>query len=96
VVARQVNIDHHLSFDGTVYSVPYLLTGELVEVRSTATTVEIFHNSQRVASHLRVRTRGFGNKSGTPAEVSRGASGMDALAYGALGGNYKAIHSSII
>ena len=37
---------------------PYVLTGELVEVRSTATTVEIFHKSQRVASHLRARTRG--------------------------------------
>jgi transposase len=54
----RVNIDYHLSFDGSVYSVPYILTGELVEVRSTATTVEIFHKSQRVASHLRARTRG--------------------------------------
>jgi hypothetical protein len=51
----RVNIDYHLSFDGSVYSVPYILIGELVEVRSTVTTVEIFHKSQRVASHLRAR-----------------------------------------
>ena len=54
----RMNIDYHLSFDGSVYSVRYALTGELVEVRSTATTVEVFHKSQRVASHLRARTRG--------------------------------------
>jgi len=35
------------------YSVPYSLTGEQVEVRSTPTTVEIFHRDQRVASHVR-------------------------------------------
>jgi transposase len=54
----RVNIDYHIAFDGNVYSVPYSLTGVLVEIRSTATTVEIFHNSPRVASHLRARTRG--------------------------------------
>jgi len=38
----RVNIDYHLSFDGSVCSVQYMLTAELVEARSTATTVEIF------------------------------------------------------
>ncbi len=51
----KVNIDYHIAFDGNFYSVPYHLTGEVVEVRSTPTTVEIFHRSQRVASHLRSR-----------------------------------------
>lgn len=54
----KVNIDYHVAFDGSLYSVPYLLTGEVVEIRSTPTTLEIFHRGQRVASHLRGRTRG--------------------------------------
>lgn len=54
----KVNIDYHLVFDGSFYSVPYQLTGESVEIRSTPTTIEIFHRGQRVASHLRARSRG--------------------------------------
>jgi len=53
----RVNIDYHVAYDGNWYSVPYSLTGEQVEVRSTPTTVEIFHRGQRVASHLRSRER---------------------------------------
>ena len=54
----RVNIDYHLTFDGSLYSVPYNLVHELVEIRSTATTVEILHRGTRVASHLRSRVRG--------------------------------------
>ena len=53
----RVNIDYHVAFDGNWYSVPYTLTGEVVEVRSTPATVEIFHRGKRVASHLRSRER---------------------------------------
>jgi len=53
-----VNIDYHIAFDGNFYSVPYTLVQQVVEVRSTPTTVEIFHKGQRVASHLRGRGRG--------------------------------------
>src|SRR5215469_6910260 len=53
----RVNIDYHLAFDHNFYSVPYHLVHERVEVRSTPTTVEIFHKGQRVASHLRARGR---------------------------------------
>lgn len=53
----RVNIDYHVAFDGNWYSVPYTLTGEAVEVRSTPATVEIFHRGKRVASHLRGRDR---------------------------------------
>jgi transposase len=53
----RVNIDYHVAFDGNWYSVPYSLTGEAVEVRSTPATVEIFHRGKRVASHLRSRER---------------------------------------
>lgn len=53
----RVNIDYHVAFDANWYSVPYALTGELVDVRATPATVEIFHRGQRVASHLRSRGR---------------------------------------
>lgn len=53
-----VNIDYHVASDGNFYSVPYTLVQQVVEVRSTPTTVEIFHRGQRVASHVRGRERG--------------------------------------
>jgi transposase len=53
-----VNIDYHIAFDGNFYSVPYTLVQQLVEVRATPTTVEIFHKGNRIASHLRDRRRG--------------------------------------
>jgi transposase len=56
----RVNIDYHLAFDTNFYSVPYALVGEVVEVRSTPTTVEVFHRGQRVASHLRGHSHGKG------------------------------------
>jgi transposase len=55
----RVNIDYHVAFDGNYYSVPYNLVQELVEIRSMPTTVEIFHKSKRVASHLRSRGNGL-------------------------------------
>ncbi len=54
----RVNIDYHVSFDANLYSVPYNLVHELVEIRSTPTMVEILHKGTRVASHLRSRGRG--------------------------------------
>lgn len=54
----RVNIDYHVVFDSNLYSVPYNLVHELVEIRSTPTTVEILHKGTRVASHLRIRGRG--------------------------------------
>ena len=49
----RVNIDYHVELDFHYYSVPYILTGQVVEIRSTLTTVEIFHRGERVASHVR-------------------------------------------
>jgi transposase len=54
----RVNIDYHVAFDANFYSVPYNLVHEVVEIRSTRTTVEILHKGTRVASHLRSRERG--------------------------------------
>jgi hypothetical protein len=49
----RINIDYHCAFDENFYSVPYTLVQEQVEIRATPTTVEIFHQGQRVASHPR-------------------------------------------
>jgi transposase len=49
----RVNIDYHIAFDANLYSVPYTLVQERVEVRATPTTIEIFHKGQRIASHVR-------------------------------------------
>jgi transposase len=49
----KVNIDYHVEFDTRLYSVPYRLVREGVEVRATAAVVEIFHRGRRVASHVR-------------------------------------------
>lgn len=56
-----VNIDYHVDYEGRLYSVPHALIGAEVEVRATATTVEILHGNERVASHGRC----YGPK-GTP------------------------------
>jgi transposase len=54
----RVNIDYHIELHGHYYSVPHPLVHELVDVRLTATTIEIFHRGQRVAAHPRTDTRG--------------------------------------
>jgi transposase len=56
--APRVNIDYHVEVDHNYYSVPHPLLHEQVEARATATTVEIFFKSKRVASHVRLRGRG--------------------------------------
>jgi transposase len=53
-----VNIDYHVELDGHYYSVPYQLVHHTVELRFSAGVVEIFHQGQRVASHLRSAQRG--------------------------------------
>ena len=54
----RVNIDYHIEFEGHFYSAPYQLTKERVDVRVTATTVELFYKSKRVASHYRSHRKG--------------------------------------
>jgi transposase len=49
----RANIDYHVEVDRHFYSVPYQLVGQQLEARFTASTVEIFHRSIRVASHPR-------------------------------------------
>jgi transposase len=53
----KVGIDYHIEVDHHLYSVPFALAHERVDVRITATTVEIFHRGERVASHARSHER---------------------------------------
>lgn len=48
-----VNMDYHVELNKHYYSVPYRLVNETVEIRYTATTVEIFYHGNRMASHKR-------------------------------------------
>ena len=59
--AMKVGIDYHLEVraERHYYSVPYRLVGERVEVRLSATTLEVFFKSKRVASHVRQHRPGF-------------------------------------
>jgi transposase len=49
--------DYHIEVAGHFYSVPSRLIREIVEVRSTADTIEIFHRGKRIASHARSLSR---------------------------------------
>lgn len=49
----KVNIDYHVAFDDHYYSVPFRYAQEHVELRATSTTVEIFFQHRRIASHQR-------------------------------------------
>jgi transposase len=52
----RVNVDYHIEYERHYYSVPYQMTGQQVEVRASAATVEIFHRGVRIASHPRSTT----------------------------------------
>jgi len=54
----RLNIDYHVELDHHYYSAPHTLVHELLEARLTATTVELFHHGERIASHLRSYRRG--------------------------------------
>jgi transposase len=54
----KVNIDYHVDVESHYYSVPYQLVGQVVEVRLSATTVEMFCSARRVASHIRSFVKG--------------------------------------
>jgi transposase len=48
-----VNIDYHVELEGHYYSVPYHFAKKQVEIRFTQTTVEIYHQHKRIASHAK-------------------------------------------
>jgi transposase len=53
-----VNIDYHIEIEHHYYSISFRLLRERLDVRLTATTVEAFHNGERVAAHVRSYVRG--------------------------------------
>ncbi len=54
----RVNIDYHIQVDKHLYSVPYRLVRQQVDVRLTARTIEVMHRGKRVAAHVRSYIRG--------------------------------------
>lgn len=54
----RVNIDYHIQIAYNTYSVPYQLVKQQVEARVTASTVEVFFESRRVAVHQRLHGKG--------------------------------------
>jgi len=55
----RVNIDYHVSVQNHFYSVPHRLVRKQVDVRLTASTVEILHDGRRVAAHPRAHGNGL-------------------------------------
>jgi transposase len=54
----KVNIDYHISVDKHFYSVPYQLVGKQLDIRLSATTIEVLHQNRRVATHIRSYIQG--------------------------------------
>ena len=52
-----VQFNYHIAVDRIFYSVPYQYIKNKVDVRITDTTVEIFYNHNRIASHRRLYGR---------------------------------------
>ena len=48
-----VNIDYHIEFERSLYSVPYQLVGERVDVRATHSAVAVYRRGRLVTTHAR-------------------------------------------
>ncbi len=55
---KKLGIDYHIEVEGHYYSAPHTLSGEKLDVRVSATTVEIWVRGKRVASHRRGQKKG--------------------------------------
>jgi transposase len=69
----RVNIDYHVELDGHYYSVPHPLVGSEVELRITATMVEVLFKRSRVAIHGYNPKRGFHTTTGAHMPASHRA-----------------------
>lgn len=49
----RIGMDGMFDVEGTPYNAPYMLSGKVVDLRVTASLVEILHQGSRVASHVR-------------------------------------------
>ncbi len=52
-------IDYHVEVDKRFYSVPHRWVGHVLDVRATASAVEVFHKGQRIAVHARSHSKPF-------------------------------------
>lgn len=55
----RVNIDYHIDVEHHLYSVPHRLIQQTVDVRLSATTLEVFHRGTRIWVHRRSDHPGF-------------------------------------
>ena len=54
----RVNIDYHIDVERHLYSVPHRLIHQTVDIRLSATTVEVFHRGTRIWVHQRSHQAG--------------------------------------
>jgi len=54
----RAHVDYHVEIDKNLYSVPYTVAKEQLDARITETTIEVFHENRRVASHKRFHRPG--------------------------------------
>jgi len=50
--------DYHIEYDGHLYSVPHDAVHKTVDIRATATVIEVLHENRRIAVHARSRSQG--------------------------------------
>jgi hypothetical protein len=53
----KVHPDYHVQIEHGYYSVPYTLIGQLVDIRLSAMSVEVFKDRKRIAVHAKVQRR---------------------------------------
>ena len=59
IKGARVNIDYHIEYRKTRYSVPHNYIGERVEIHADANIVEIYFREKLIAQHRRVDKGGF-------------------------------------
>ena len=59
VKQAKVHIDYHVTFEKHHYSVPHRCTRQTVLIRASERLVEIYHQNQRVACHVRCDRPGY-------------------------------------
>ena len=80
----KVSIDYHVEApDRRYYSVPYIYVGEVLDLRITARTVEVFRRGRRVASHVRLygRQRFSTDPAHTPSPTAPTPSGLRRVSF---------------
>lgn len=62
----KVHPDAHVSFDGRLYPVPWTLVGKRLWIRATSSSVVVWHDGERIATHER---RGKGRRATRPGHL---------------------------